>query len=307
MRNGYFGIAASILLLIAVLLAFNLIGGLVVILIYGLDYKKADAEGLLLANATGQFLIMAGLPILFTLAMKKDIRQSFRLYASGKQSFSLLLLTLPLTFTAQLFGTALSSIWMDFLSLFPNIYNSLEKLQALLDETMERVTSVHSVEQLVITLVCVGLIPAMSEEIFFRGFLFTNIENSGKHGSRPAVALAITSIAFGISHLSPFNIPGLVMIGALFGWMMFTSGSIYIGMAAHFFNNALIVVILYVFNNDPNLSSNLAGTTSLSITEAMPLLIISSILLYLLAKVFNKIAVESQLTKITETDHINTE
>jgi membrane protease YdiL (CAAX protease family) len=243
---------------------------------------------------------MAAFPIILVRGLKKDIRQSFRLYGIPKYKVPLLILTLPLTFTAQLFGTALSSIWTDFLSLFPTVYHTLEKLQTMLDEMMERVTSVHTGEQLAITLLCVGLIPAISEELFFRGFLFSNIERSGKKNMRSALALTFTSLAFGLSHLSPFNIPGLVMIGALFAWMMYVTGSIYVSMTAHFFNNASIVIILYIFSNDPKLSSNLAGTAALTLSESLPLLIISSILLYLLAKVFNRFAVESFANRLTQ-------
>jgi membrane protease YdiL (CAAX protease family) len=88
--------------------------------------------------------------------------------------------------------------------------------------------------------------------------------------------------------MSPFNLPGLALLGALFAWMMVTSKTIYVPMLAHFFNNAIIVIIIYIFQHDKQLSESLTGSTSIPPEHSLPILFISAGALYLLAKVFDK-------------------
>ena len=293
MRNVYFTILTSVAICISAIVGFNLLGAVIVIAVYGTDVKNADPTGLILINGFSQIIVLIGFPLMLSKGLHIEIRDTARLHRPGKAQLSLFLLAIPMTISAQLFGSALSSIWMDFLSLFPGLYTNLLEVQKLMDDMMGQLVKIETPIELVIMLLGVALIPAVTEEFFFRGFLFTNIERSGEY-LQTTIAVMLTSLAFGASHMSPFNLPGLALLGALFAWMMVTSGTIYVGMFGHFFNNALIVVILYIFQNDKQLSESLTGTTSIPPTQSLPILLVSAGALYWLAKVFDKRA--KQLT-----------
>lgn len=293
MRNGYFTILVSLGICIAAIVGFNLLGGVIVLAIYGTDIKNADPTGLILINGLSQIVVLVGLPLLLCKVLHIQVRETMHLFRPQQGHIVLFLLAIPLTISAQIFGSVLSSIWMDFLSLFPDLYSQLLEIQKLMDDMMAQLVRIETPFELFIMLIGVALIPAITEEFFFRGFLFTNIERSGEY-MKTAIAVMLTSLAFGASHFSPFNLPGLTLLGALFAWMMVTSGTIYVGMFGHFFNNALIVVILYIFQHDKQLSQSLTGSTSIPPAQSLPILFISAGALYLLAKMFDKRA--KQLT-----------
>jgi membrane protease YdiL (CAAX protease family) len=287
MRNGYFTILVSLGICIAAIVGFNLLGGVIVLSIYGTDVKNADPAGVILINGLSQIIVFIGLPLLLCKGLHIQVKETMHLFRPKKGHISLFLLAIPLTISAEMFGAALSSIWMDFLSLFPDLYSQLLEIQKLMDDMMAQLVKIETPFELFIMLIGVALIPAITEEFFFRGFLFTNIERSGEH-MKTAMAVMLTSLAFGASHMSPFNLPGLTLLGALFAWMMVTSGTIYVGMFGHFFNNAIIVIILYIFQNDTQLTESLTGSTSIPPMQSLPILFISAGALYLLAKMFDK-------------------
>jgi membrane protease YdiL (CAAX protease family) len=87
----------------------------------------------------------------------------------------------------------------------------------------------------------------LSEEIFFRGFLFKGIENS-RIG--PTGALIITSLFWSVAH-TQYDAYGMVSLfvgGLLLGWARLKSNSIYIPVAMHALMNLIgtIEVVIYL-------------------------------------------------------------
>ncbi len=290
MRNGYFGIWVSLAIIAGIVVAFNLVGGVLVIALYGTDIKNADPTGLLLLNSLSQLAIMLTVPILILRAMQKDVWSDIQLHTTQFRSSPILfIIAALLTFDAQVFGSGIASLWTSFLSLFPDLYSSLRGFQDMMDETMKLVTEAHTPNALLVSLICIALIPAICEETLFRGFIQTNIEKSGKNGSRPFVAILITSLAFGAIHLSPFNLPALAILGAMFGWMVYRTRDLRISMFAHLFNNGLIVVALYLLHGDPSAKNSLVGSSELPIETALMMVAISGALLAVLIYFFHTI------------------
>jgi hypothetical protein len=79
------------------------------------------------------------------------------------------------------------------------------------------------------------LLVALGEELVFRGYLLVNL----REGIGPVLALALTSLLFGLFHsLNPnFNLLALVNItlaGAALGYGWLVTGSLWLPMAYHF-------------------------------------------------------------------------
>lgn len=85
---------------------------------------------------------------------------------------------------------------------------------------------------------------ALSEELFFRGFMFGTIRNMGL--SLWPAAL-ITSLVWALLHLAGGNL-GVVAILAAFGlvlaWLYERSGSLWVPIAAHALNNTIAFLVL---------------------------------------------------------------
>ena len=122
----------------------------------------------------------------------------------------------------------------------------LERLFKPLEEMIEAMTaflaSGKGVKRVAILLSVAGL-PAIFEELSFRGVLqplLIRATGSAFWG------IALTAIVFSAIHFQFYGFLPRVLLGALFGWLAHRSGSLIPGMAAHFANNALAAVTLWV-------------------------------------------------------------
>ncbi|WP_294809189.1 CPBP family intramembrane glutamic endopeptidase [uncultured Gemmiger sp.] len=95
--------------------------------------------------------------------------------------------------------------------------------------------------ELFLQFVSLCLVPAVTEELFFRGALQGLLRPSGS-----AAAIFGTALLFGLLHLDLAQ--GLTaFISAVFlGWLAERSGSILPGMLLHFVNNSLAFLTLYL-------------------------------------------------------------
>jgi ABC-2 type transport system permease protein/sodium transport system permease protein len=97
----------------------------------------------------------------------------------------------------------------------------------------------------VLVLTAVAIVPAIAEEIFFRGFLF----NALPHREKPWRTIVATSLLFGAFHILMFNVLVVerlvpsALLGVALGWLRWRSGSVFPGMLLHVVNNGLLVLM----------------------------------------------------------------
>lgn len=84
-----------------------------------------------------------------------------------------------------------------------------------------------------------AVLAPVCEEIAFRGYF----QSALRLRLGDAAALAVGAALFAAMHLNPVSLPGLLLLGALFGWLALRTGSVWPGVAAHFANNAVASLI----------------------------------------------------------------
>lgn len=89
-----------------------------------------------------------------------------------------------------------------------------------------------------LTLLAFALAPAVCEEIAFRGFLLSGFRRTG----RTALAVALSSLLFGIMHLIPQQVFNAALLGLVLGYIAVRTDSLLPGVAFHFCYNAMEVV-----------------------------------------------------------------
>lgn len=121
----------------------------------------------------------------------------------------------------------------------------LRKLSNTSKSTVDKMLSLTTVGDLVLQFFVVALIPAVCEELFFRGALqqilrqwFGNIH----------VAILVAALVFSVAHGDIYGLVPRFILGLLLGYLFYLSGSILVNICAHFFNNALIVVLYYLYH-----------------------------------------------------------
>jgi membrane protease YdiL (CAAX protease family) len=105
-------------------------------------------------------------------------------------------------------------------------------------------------------LVAVALLPALCEELAFRGGL-----QSALLGRRsPARAVGGSALVFAAFHLDPVRFPAVLLLGLAFGWLTWRTGSIWPAVLAHAVNNGVGVLVLWLAS----------GAEAADPTEALP-------------------------------------
>jgi uncharacterized protein len=89
-----------------------------------------------------------------------------------------------------------------------------------------------------IALIIMGLAPAIFEETLFRGAMQNILQ---KVTNNPWISIGVTSIIFSAIHFSYYGFIPRVALGVILGLIFYYSGSIWLSILAHFFNNALVV------------------------------------------------------------------
>ncbi len=115
-----------------------------------------------------------------------------------------------------------------------------------------------------------ALIPALCEELLFRGFLQRSLEERLK----PLKAIFLTSAIFSVIHFNPINMIPLFIIGVYFGIIAYLTNSLVIPIILHFLNNFFAIIILYI----PALQKINEESFALSVASSLLLTLVGLIL-----------------------------
>jgi membrane protease YdiL (CAAX protease family) len=162
----------------------------------------------------------------------------------------------------------------------------------LLAELTKYLTQFDNIGQMLMGLVAFALVPAIGEELVFRGILQRNL---GVWFKNHHIAIWITAFIFGAIHVQFYGFFPRMLLGALFGYLYFWSKNLWVPIAAHFMNNGFTVVLLY-------LQQHQVIKADVESTEAMPWniglisLLLSLAVLFYLRKQFLAIPEEKSVT-----------
>lgn len=147
---------------------------------------------------------------------------------------------------------------------FPESLSWLEDtLRGMEDSASSGIESISggtSVGDLIISILIIGILTGIAEEMFFRGALqnlFMSMPRVNKH-----LAIWIAAFIFSFMHFQFFGFFPRLLLGAYFGYLIWWSGSLWVPIIAHAFNNTMVVVLSWIAAQ---------GGTTQSIEEASSL------------------------------------
>ena len=91
---------------------------------------------------------------------------------------------------------------------------------------------------LIVSILIVGVLAGVSEELFFRGTM-QRLISSGRVG--PHTAIWVTALLFSIFHMQFYGFFPRMLLGAFFGYLLYWSGSVWLSSIIHALNNTLVV------------------------------------------------------------------
>ena len=136
----------------------------------------------------------------------------------------------------------------------PAFLEPLEQWMKTSEESAARLTeqflSVTTFDGLIINILLMALLPAVAEELTFRGVLQNLFEVKDetlkKKGNRVHIAIWCSAILFSAIHMQFYGFLPRMLMGALFGYALVWTGSLWIPILMHFTNNAMAVILYFL-------------------------------------------------------------
>ena len=152
-----------------------------------------------------------------------------------------------LAFTGLILSGALGDL-TDKITFSNSIRTWATNLEAQYKKALMAMTRMRSIWDLLLAILAIAVVPAIVEELYFRGTLQKIITDwSGK----PYVAIVITAILFSAFHFSYFGFLSRISLGIVLGLIYYNTKTIWLPILMHFVNNAIGVTALYVVRNNP--------------------------------------------------------
>lgn len=134
---------------------------------------------------------------------------------------------------------------------FPEWLSGVEDWMRNSEDNAEELTraflKVNGLSGLSFNIFMIAFLPAIGEELLFRGVIqriFTKMTSNHHLG------VWISAILFSALHMQFFGFLPRMLLGALFGYLLVWSGSMWLPIIAHFLNNAIAVIVMYMIDKD---------------------------------------------------------
>jgi len=177
---------------------------------------------------------------LFAIGNQEIAKKLFLLKKISPSSLMwLLLLVVALIFPLQVMTTAFNSLFTnfdrDFISLAKNM----------------KYVVLHN--GLLGSIFLFAIVPAILEEVVFRGFLLGLIRKSGLGN---VISVIIVALLFSLFHLSYLSYLPAFISGLIIGYLVVVMRSIYAGIFYHFLNNVIVVSSIFYGTQKMELNFN---------------------------------------------------
>ncbi len=128
---------------------------------------------------------------------------------------------------------------------FSTLENHLKTMEEQANITIEKMLNVHSFFVLLVNILVIAIIPALGEELFFRGAL----QSIFRTRAGGVAGIWWAAIIFSAIHFQFYGFFPRMLMGAFFGYLVVWSGNLWLAILAHFTNNVVAIIFYYLKNN----------------------------------------------------------
>lgn len=246
-KNRFVQICYFLLFILAGIFVFSALGILVANLCYGGMPEPNDARlggyyrVIQSFGSIGAFMLPA---LLFAFCSDRKLFN----YNKLNQSPSYMQVDVVLIMSLVILPVVMSlAEWNAGLHL-PASLSKLDEILQRMDEQNAEVVKLmcHDprISILLVNLFVMGLLPAVGEELCFRGTIQPFLQKWIKN---PHWAIWITAFIFSAIHLQITGFIPRMLLGAYLGYLAYWSGSLWLPILAHFMHNSLSVTADYIF------------------------------------------------------------
>lgn len=243
-RNGFAHWVIALIWLVIVLILFQVVAGVVfvgLVMITGGNIDPANAmesltqhiDLLFIGNSVGQILFL-GLAtfVVVRLNIANESQRAFLRIQWNNQVLRYLVLGSLLIIVIQPLIIYLG--YLNSLLPIPETFSDLQVSQYEMIEDFLRTDGI-----IWFGIINIALIPAICEELLFRGYVLRAFEKSWG----PIAAVLVSGLIFGLFHIQLGNVFPLATLGIVLALMTWLSGTIWPAIIAHFINNGAAVLV----------------------------------------------------------------
>ncbi len=241
-RHGISPILFAFISLVVVFVLYQLVGGVITVLIFGIKTTFANVLAFRMVTGVGQLLFI----LIPTLILVRFVSFSTKEFLRVRvPDVRLILFSLVGIFSLQQVLQVYLTL-QDKIPIPEPFQSQIQKFKDLIEEAYKQLVSTNTIPELLLILLVIAVIPAIAEEFLFRGL----IQRSFQKKFTPLHSAVFTGIIFGAYHLNPFALVPLAGLGIYLGFLAMRSDSIWVASTAHFFNNALACIATYLHLSD---------------------------------------------------------
>jgi len=223
-----------------------------IFLLITLGYR-AQARNFYSGILITEFILILLPALLYALTAKASAKESLRLNKPKTVNF-------PIVFGIMIFAVPLAAVF--------NLINLLLVDSVFGRIAIESIPAAQNGAGLLVNLLAIAVSAGICEEFLFRGVIQGTFERFGT-----AKSIILAAFLFSITHLDFQKILGTFVLGALIGYIVYRTNSLYCGMFAHFTNNAIAVIAGYVSNK----MAQLMGSSEEAISQISDITVIFDI------------------------------
>jgi len=211
------------ILLCLLFLGIQLVTGLILGLVIGLLGISAESIvfgiGMIVLDILSYFIVIL-------IGLKKSGQKPNDIFRFNKLSLDYWAAIIVFMFGFIIISSELDNLLIYFLPMPAFFQNTFELL---------------IIKQLfIISILLVGILPGLLEEMLFRGILLNGFEKNYSEKK----AILISALLFGIVHLNPWQFVTAFIMGIILAWVYIRTKSIILCIYMHIFNNLVSVITL---------------------------------------------------------------
>lgn len=206
---------------------FFLIMGIILLFIASFFQAKEIYSGLLITEY-GLILIPS---LMYIWSKDLSFKETLKL---NKISFKQIAYVFGISLAAYPIAVFLNAILLSILSIFGDTIQSGVPLP-------------DSPAMYMLSIFVIAISPGICEEVMFRGVIMNAYEEISKRK-----AIIYSAILFGLFHVNIQNLVGPIILGLVFGIIVYKTNSIYASIFAHIFNNGIAISLGYIVTRAEN-------------------------------------------------------
>lgn len=258
---------------------FSVIAGLAVLVFYKFDLNSfydytnpATIEGLKLFQLISSIGLFIVPPLTYALITSKTLFKGLQLHRFSKPANWLLVLIIMVVASPFMSWVVEVNEQMSLPEFMSSIEQWMKQSEVSAQELTKAFLTFDGLGSLLYILLIVAIVPAIGEELLFRGVLqkiFIDWTRNMHWG------IWMSAILFSALHMQFYGFFPRMLLGVLFGYLFVWSGSLWISILGHFINNGSVVILTYFYPEMMEQAEiNLFGES----TASWPVVLVSALL-----------------------------